>query len=46
MFTQAIKLTPGTYQLTHMELYARGAGDEGEDLLVNAVPYRDSEYGA
>jgi len=46
MFTQAIKLTPGSYQLTHMELFAEGAGEQGEDLLVNAVPYSDSEYGA
>ncbi|MCK5820589.1 MAG: hypothetical protein KAH17_01840 [Bacteroidales bacterium] len=46
LYTQAIKLKPGEYTVLNFLLYADGAGEEGEDLLVNAVPEYDSEFGA
>ncbi|MCK5820588.1 MAG: hypothetical protein KAH17_01835 [Bacteroidales bacterium] len=46
LYTQAIKLTPGDYTVVNFLLYAEGAGEEGADLLVNAVPMIGSEYGA
>mgnify|MGYP003574466229 FL=1 len=57
MYTQAIKLPPGDYTLTDMRLFATGENPDGTadnndggnaitDLLVNAVPYDGSDYGA
>lgn len=46
MFTQAIKLEPGEYTVLNFLLYADAEEDGDEDLLVNAVPESDSEFGA
>jgi len=45
MFTQAIKLAPGEYTVLNFLLYAEST-DGGDDVLVNAVPEADSEFGA
>lgn len=46
MFTQAIKLEPGEYTVLNFLLYAEATEGEAEDMLVNAVPEGDSEFGA
>ena len=46
MFTQAIKLEPGEYTVLNFLLYAEAEEAGEDDILVNAVPESDSEFGA
>lgn len=46
MFTQAIKLDPGLYTVRSFILYAEAGNEDGSDMMVNAVPEGDSEFGA
>ena len=44
MYTQAIKMTPGTYTLSEFQLYQSSGDPEVDDILLSATPHTDSPY--
>ncbi len=46
MYTQAIKLDPGDYTVRSFKLFANALEQGEADVLVNAVPEHDSEFGS